>query len=273
MALAALNNHYGKPSRADHSAAYEQRQTEPVAAAGSLSQGPSAESKTARQEERAERDLKAQEEMAKWAFWLFVVTVAGVLLLAATLRETWKAGRSAAEIFTQTRRQADIAEKSLSPFIAICIDETIFEWTRTDESGTQITGYWYDPHVRFYFRNYGQTPAVIKLIKAELDDGQRPPDLSQIVVSFAPTPDHIIEAGKPTETFKTQPKALSDELKGRLKLGFSFLWLYGTVEFEDMFGNEFVSEFCWRHDGPQSVFAPYDEDRKRNRTYRKNDET
>lgn len=190
-----------------------------------------------------------------------------------TTHRLWQAGEKQIGVAGKTadaaEKSARVAESSLSPFIALCIEESRIEWELAREDGTRVVGYWDDPHIRFHFKNYGRTPAIIGAIKAEFDDGQSPPDPSQIMVSFALGREHIVTEGGVTTTLHTQPKMMTPELKQRLELGFTHLWLYGTVEFDDMFGNEFVSEFCWQYDGPQSVLAPYDGDRKRNQTYRK----
>lgn len=59
--------------------------------------------------QRAERDLAAQRDMAKWAFWLLIVSAFGIVLLALTYYEAMKTAQAA--IFAaDIARQAMIAE-------------------------------------------------------------------------------------------------------------------------------------------------------------------
>jgi len=108
LSLVSLGNHHAQPRAAEAYSQQDQQQTQVV------TQADAAQLKAERDEARAERDLKAQEEMARWSFWLLIVTAAGIVLLAATLRETYKAGQSAAYILGETKRQADIAERTAS---------------------------------------------------------------------------------------------------------------------------------------------------------------
>ena len=79
------------------------------------------EPKSAREDERAERDLNAQEGMAYWAKWMFwsagasvVLTGIGVLLIAGTLVYTKRAAIAAADAVRVTR---DLGEAQIRAYL------------------------------------------------------------------------------------------------------------------------------------------------------------
>lgn len=79
--------------------------------------------KAAEEKERADRDLKAQEKMAKWARKLYyatvlslVLTVFGLILIARTLHHTKRAANSSAEIVEVTR---DSAERQTRAYVSV----------------------------------------------------------------------------------------------------------------------------------------------------------
>ena len=239
LALAGLNNHYYDTGRAERPATYEQRQTQPITAAGTLTQGPSTESNAARQEERAERDLQAQEQMAKWAFWLFIITCLGVVLLAATLHETWKAGQSAAEIFTQTKRQADLAEQSYKrlerPYLFIEFATT----SRLREVAPEGTA-----SLKYTFVNYGKLPAVLRSIAILLQDNPTLPLRVPLAIDDR-TYGVIAPGGKAPkirEVFVTNgtPGRRYDNIDAKQ------LILHGYVAYEDPTGAYHHDSFCMR---------------------------
>jgi hypothetical protein len=108
LVVAALGNQHQQTNPAQGAASQERGQT----IVGT--QADAACDEACRDEERAEADLKAQQDMARYALWMAVLTGIGVTLLAATLRETRGAGYAASQILRETKRQADVAEASLA---------------------------------------------------------------------------------------------------------------------------------------------------------------
>jgi len=86
------------------------------------------------EQDRAERDLRAQEEMAQWAFWMFISSAASVVL-------TFFALLAIVRTLVHTKRAADSAEGMLDEASAttVAANETI-EVTR-DIGQAQVRAY------------------------------------------------------------------------------------------------------------------------------------
>ncbi len=127
----------------------------------------------AKESERAERDLIAQEAMASWAFWLLVtsivsvaLTLAGLVMIWRTLFHTRKAAEASAEMVSQAQRatgaaahQAKIAEAALvaneRPWISA--DTTIlgFRFVQDGDGFVQAS-----IDIEFVMKNFGKSPAI-----------------------------------------------------------------------------------------------------------------
>jgi hypothetical protein len=81
--------------------------------------GQSPDEKSRREEWRAEDDLVAQQDMARWAWWSMWATVFGVVLLALTLRETIKATRAATKAAVATERAVETQVRLEGPILHI----------------------------------------------------------------------------------------------------------------------------------------------------------
>jgi hypothetical protein len=85
--------------------------------------------------------------MARWAFWLLIATVAGVLLLIGTLYETRKAAQAAVDMMNQAR---DASERQLRAYLYVAQGEITIT-RHLDTVGLRII---------ISFVNGGQTPAT-----------------------------------------------------------------------------------------------------------------
>jgi len=135
-----------------------------------LKDNPEAEA----EKKRAADDLNAQEDMAKWAFWMFVansvsvlLTAVGIVLIWRTLVYTARAAEhskemalSAAEATKAARQQADVAERSHKmmerPYI---IPSGVHRVTRIVK-GRSKGNY----AVVYTIGNYGRSPAIVHYV-------------------------------------------------------------------------------------------------------------
>jgi hypothetical protein len=108
--------------------------------------------RTQRDEQRAQYDLEAQQDMALWAFGLFVsgilgliATAAGVFLVWRTLFHTKRAADAARDAVTETRR---IGESQVRAYVTV--SDVQMSWRR----GRQF------PTVSFDVGNSGNSPAL-----------------------------------------------------------------------------------------------------------------
>jgi hypothetical protein len=153
-----------------------------------------------RENERADRDLRAQEEMADWAFWVMAltgatvaVTFAGVLLVGFTLLETKrlrgeaeKTTRAAMAAVTSSDRAADATINAANAAIeANRLNKSAFitdqrAWISLENIAIGSPMVWENHEgkiaLQFRYRNVGKTPAVQADLRAEIVvDSKRDP--------------------------------------------------------------------------------------------------
>ncbi len=104
-----LYGEYQHASRTENAATQEYEQSKRIVPFGPTAEGQYANPEAYRNEWRAERDLRAQDRMAFWTMVMGLATVTAVLLLAATLWETRKAGKAAGVMADQARNTTEAA--------------------------------------------------------------------------------------------------------------------------------------------------------------------
>lgn len=119
VASAALQDHYKHASGYEPAPDQQYESSKRAAPLGSTPQGGQTDPKTYREEWRAEEDLKAQRQMADWAFLMLVatafgtcVTAIGVVFVAQTLeatRDAVKEARAANETVLHVGKKQIIA--------------------------------------------------------------------------------------------------------------------------------------------------------------------
>lgn len=118
LGFPALNQYQGEASRADHSAKQQlQDRSESV----SPMQPPQRDINPDRNEWREEQDLQAQQQMARWALAMAIVSVAGVIITAAgvffvaeTLGATREAAKFAADTLTEAKNATAAANRNIT---------------------------------------------------------------------------------------------------------------------------------------------------------------
>ena len=103
-------NHFCPKGLSDCQAYDQSKQLYPF---GNVGESKTANHKAHREEYRSEENLKAQQEVAYWTFWITAGTWVGVAFLGWTLFETAKTGRYALKAAQQAERQARAAESAL----------------------------------------------------------------------------------------------------------------------------------------------------------------
>lgn len=251
LALAGLNNHQHEAASTYQAATHEDeiRPAPPKREADNL--------KAKRADKRAKRDLRAQEDMAEWAFWMLVATALGVALVGGTLVEAWKAGRAAAAVLKETKRQADIAEETAAAttrqFSAYIGAERPFVFLEITEPGIGMQG---DGSMRFagkrfafQFTNYGRTPALLHEINESypivegLSDA--PPPLDPMVDRGRMQPTGIVSAvGAPHKLRAYLPNVADiNRMLEKDAWRERRLFLQGFVRFSDPFGTHYITGF------------------------------
>lgn len=233
---------------------------------------------------RAERDLTAQEDMARWAFWLFCATVAsliltavGVVLIWRTLVHTRRAVDSSDEMVaeaklatvaavaatSEAKRQADLSEESFRrlerPYI---VPGEIRSIERDDQLGG---GSWY--FVRYSIGNYGRTPAIIHYLNDSFGPGplnhlsdpesgirkiERDFNYGKVIPAntIDPAPHAAVVPGVVNVEFERGGYTLSIDGKKEV-------FLVINTKFEDMVGVIREGRFTWRYDPNRRRFLRY----------------
>lgn len=152
MLLAAgLVNQHRHGSSANQSTAQELQIAQELPVSSGAPQAPAAKPNPEREEWRDERDLEAQQNMARWAEFLFYATVVGVVLLAATLFETRAAAKAAWDMVKKAKEATeltkDTARRELRAYVLVESTKVTFD------NGKRAIDYW------IQLKNFGQTPA------------------------------------------------------------------------------------------------------------------
>lgn len=177
IVLAALHNQYRDTGRTDHATTQEHQETEQIVPFAAPPEGQHTEPEAGRNEWRAERDLEAQQEMARWAFWLWAATIVGIGLLAATLWETRKAAQAAYEMVgeakaTTAATNASAVETRKSNEIAriayMAEQRPWLRWEIAQPISVKRHGDSLRVTISATLENFGKTPARNVLYFAEL---------------------------------------------------------------------------------------------------------
>jgi hypothetical protein len=165
LIAAGLIHHYKNTERAEHAASQQYEETKrikPLGVAGS--DRPYTDPKAYREEWRAERDLNAQREMAYWAFWTFIATCFGIVILCATFWETAKAAIAAGDAAQSSARSADIAKETLVATERAWLRRDDVRFTTgiiIDQGGARTT-------IEMGVTNVGKAPALDAIMYARM---------------------------------------------------------------------------------------------------------
>lgn len=195
-------------------------------------------------ENRAERDLTAQQDMAKWAMWMFVaaalttfLSAIGVFLIWRNLIHTRRAANFTGEAVDQARMTTDAALKSV-----LISEDTAKRQLRAYVYLRHMGHYGFDgdkPRLKVLFRNSGQTPA--RKLRSVVQGCVRPRD----DIAGLPCPTfqkeqegfHLVGPGGEHDINYTWAKGkLSDAQIEGLKNGSLAIFVTGVLEYEDVFG-------------------------------------
>ena len=225
-----------------------------TSAVKSLKDNPESEAEN----KRAQSDLKAQQDMANWAFWMFVATAAtvfltfvGVLLIWRTLVHTRDAAKSSAEMADQaivaSNAAVDAAKAAdLTARAMIGMETPIIRPINAHDFFRETAGVVELKVKDVYFRNYGRTPAFpMTLFMGIHASSERPPKLPlDAVRNF---PGNSVIQPEPMErafcvTVNRRTSFNADEFRsGKIKV-----WLDGRMHYVDFMNNLHDVEFLWK---------------------------
>jgi hypothetical protein len=222
-----------------------------------------------------EADLCVQRDMAKTAkdvlfssYVQIALSVVGAILLFWTLYYTRRATRAAIIAANAAKESADALPAierayifaELMPNAASLISSPIERVISKRELGFGDAG---SAHVRIMYRtvNHGKTPAIIKSITSTIYHLENLPKHIRHANTEVPTAD-VVRAG---DTYPMREngwfihdQGINIDAAISIKAGRSFVWICGRVLYDDVFGRERETRFCWRYNRSEGSFEQYD---------------
>ena len=222
-----------------------------------------------RKEWREKADLKAQQDMADWAYLAMWIAAGALFVNIGTIGLVWGT-------FWETHRTADAAiAAAKSAEDAIFEDEAPFLYPEitSENIWSQLSKLLLHDHptsprglarpsVTFRIKNFGQSPAVLHSWRASVESFSAVPQ-SLVPGGERPPLQAIIEAGKAAEfdgdsLFATQivGEAMGLEDVQKLVNGAANIWFYGEFHFAGTHGATYSQTFAMAYAWQERRFIP-----------------
>jgi hypothetical protein len=189
----------------------------------------------------------ADEKIADYTWWLSAFTLALVVVSAFQGYFLIRADNTARITASAAQKSADasLAAERARFFIVIEQHNLTEIINNVETRGALASGenFW----VRYYFKNYGKTPGIIKELVIDSVIDQQFPDNLPLILSIKDFPEYMIGAGAPTKAAGFSPRVFPVDSQVRLIARNQFrFWLYGRLYYDDVFGNHQVHCFYFR---------------------------
>lgn len=221
--------------------------------------------KSADEEKYTEYDLRAQQEMAEWAFGMMyvsglavLVTLAATVYVALTLAETRKLARDSKSSSDATALMAKAAIGVELPIVQA-------SWGRTDvvqtremviENGPYGGTVLDRPYVikyiaigDFFFRNFGKTIAIPHRLRVGFMFARELPPEPAFISEHAFDAGAIISPEPQSNAFRANYVigiSISEDSAQKWVKDEVFLWLYSELTYSDFLGEMRTKRFCVR---------------------------
>jgi hypothetical protein len=241
-----VNNQLSRPSadaRAQQQNASASQDTPMRVSPRPVIQTPQPEAEPNRHEWREEQDLKAQRDMATWAFWMLFVTAIGVAFVARTLRAALDANKGFALA----------SQQQLTAYVLGENPQILQVFTPKDQTKYRL-------QFQMKLKNTGQTPAfdVFNICRVIWDTEAA---FANWVVEAEPTSRAVIGPGSEmfaVEVLKGKDKeeiAFTNELVQELIQRGATVWLKGHLLYRDINGRLWRHDYSWRLLDPKLLLA------------------
>jgi hypothetical protein len=194
-------------------------------------------------------------------FGLLLVTAALAVATISLARSTKVAADAARDAADAARDAADIAQVQLNPVLWPRIVGTVigFGPERDSDGKLRTKSIERSPRITLEFENLGGSDAILESVQYAFQLADETPQ--EASVKTALPVNRVVQRGSKSQSFDTEPMTLSGEEISALLNQDTFLWLYGVVDFADIRGTQWETDFCFRYDGDS--LAPYPPDRNR----------
>jgi hypothetical protein len=113
------------------------------------------------------------------------------------------------------------------------------------------------PNVRYVFKNYGKTPALVKEISHTITHAPSlPDDIDYIPVDIVLNETFVATGDSTQELRCTFTDTLSTQHAAEIVRGQRTYWFHGQIVYDDIFGDEQVHRFVWKYSGGSHGFRP-----------------
>lgn len=204
-------------------------------------------------------DLKAQQEMAEWAFWMMlssfaavIVTAVGVVYVALTLKATREAVQEAEVATKAAQDSVEATEKSAVRQLRayVYVDHA----TITNLSGK--------PKIKVKIKNFGQTPAYSMQHWAAVGFQPYPlPENLKEPEDFIPAPISDLPPGHDHTSPIPYDRLFSNDERESLRTGENGIYVVGRIAYRDVYDEPRITNYCLFIGGPiglKEQLAAYD---------------
>lgn len=199
------------------------------------------EMQTYQNDDRAKKDLKAQQDMAEWSYWLLVATIVGIFVSIAGLAALLV---SLSQTRTAIRDTRELGEFQMRAYVSLVEGEKESLVGPSEiKAGTK-------PEVKLKFTNNGATPAKNQRYIATLEVMSHP--------APEPTGDMIVPTAgqhQPTNSLHqgqfgfgsatTELPLTEDDLTELFQSMTKKLYAFGIIYYDDVFGKPHKTRFCY----------------------------
>lgn len=208
-------------------------------------------------------DLAAQESMAQStnllvtpAWWGLIFSLVGLVLLTFTLRYSRRAAEAATEGLKEARRSADASVRAADVERGFIFAHPALHWS----TRSALHGEWNPRYASAYcsIKNYGRSPIILRNVECVINpfDASLEPDNTLPMDQIEFPAGYVIEPGDVWQIPQLDTQLFSEEEYEPFVSRRMFVWYYGCINYEDVFGAPRLTRFRWRSDGFAEAFAP-----------------
>jgi hypothetical protein len=201
-----------------------------------------------------------------------VITALGTLVIAifTTVLGIFTVSLSGSRIAAQAAKEsADaLAQSERAQFFVIVRNEKIEALVRPIRLSIQanekvandeIVGREQTTTVQCVFKNYGKTPAIVKEINLRLAYFENLPAEPVYIARDTVLSEFMVASGNETDPQNCElERRLTREQTNRVVRAQSYIWFYGRVVYDDVFGRKHQHRFLWRYGGERGFRPNYE---------------
>ncbi len=216
-----------------------------------------------------ERDaVMASQEQAFWAKLTFGIGVLGTMAVGVSLHFSIAATRASTKSANAAIAAAEIADLNTKALLAQESSNVFLSLLQSDFAYSNVADRTLFPDVKYFFKNYGRTPAIIRNFKIAMMDEVSAAELPQDRATKY-LEKNILAGGAETEWIFVRPVRPFSELdKSDLGLEEFFVFVHGQVIYDDVFGIERTRYFLFQYDWSLDRFIEMGGEKSNHQTQR-----